>query len=653
MCGICGIVSFGEKTEFEIVRKMNDAISHRGPDDEGFLCYNSETKNFLEIKRNKLPDTTSMNGSYNLFLGHRRLSIIDVSESGHQPFKDMSGRYFLSFNGEIYNYIELKEELIKKGYSFVSGTDTEVLLNLYIEYGEECLKYLNGMWSFVILDTVRNELFGSRDRFGVKPFYYFHDNKYFIFSSEIKSLIKAPRIYKEINDEALFDYLTLGRLTNENTTFFKGILELEPSTYFILNLGNFEFKNGRYYNLNYNRKNEKFDVVKSAKYAEEIKEKIFRAVSIRLRSDVKVGSCLSGGVDSSSIVCVINSLLKDHSISQVGDLQKVFTSAYPGQAIDESKWASMVVSATDTDWFKTFPKSEELLEDLETLVYVQDVPFGSTTIYSQFRVMRLASENGIKVLLDGQGGDELFSGYVYFYRSFFNELIGQRDFKTLTNEFRNLHNSPIGKKDFFRGILMSFAKLYLPDNVKRKLFDMKIQENTLLNKNFYDKYNSNLKKGRFEEHVNLNHALYDQFTRTSLKELLKYEDRNSMNFSIEARTPFSDDVNLIDYVFDIPSSYKIHNGWSKYLLRESMKDIVPEQILKRTDKLGFATPEYDWMNSIKDNLKDYFTKDLDGYFDTKEVLKNWDSIFVSQFKSGFTTIWRYLNFAVWKKVYKL
>lgn len=653
MCGICGIVSFGEKTEFEIVRKMNDAISHRGPDDEGFLCYGSESKNILEVKKNNLPDTASMNGSYNLFLGHRRLSIIDVSESGHQPFKDKSGRYFLTYNGEIYNYIELREELAKKGYCFVSGTDTEVLLNLYIEYGKECLKYLNGMWSFVILDTVKNVLFGSRDRFGVKPFYYFRDNKYFIFSSEIKSLIKAPMIYKEINDEALYDYLTLGRLTNENTTFFKGILELEPSSYFILNLRNFEYKNGRYYNLNYTIENEKFDAAKSAKYAEEIRGKIFEAVSLRLRSDVKVGSCLSGGVDSSSIVCVINSLLKDHSITQVGDLQKVFTSVYPDMSIDESKWASMIVNATDTEWFKTFPKSEELLKDLETLVYVQDVPFGSTTIYSQFRVMQLASENGIKVLLDGQGGDELFSGYVYFYRSFFNELIGQRDFKTLLNEFRNLQNSPIGKIDFFRGIVMSFAKLYLPDSVKRKLFDIKIQENTLLNKNFYDKYSPNLKKGRFEEHINLNHALYDQFTRTSLKELLKYEDRNSMNFSIEARTPFSDDVNLIDYVFNIPSSYKIHNGWSKYLLRQSMKDIVPEPILKRTDKLGFATPEYDWMNSIKDNLKDYFTKDLDGYFDTKEVLKNWDSIFASQFKSGFTTIWRYLNFAVWKKVYKL
>ncbi|MBV6478863.1 MAG: Asparagine synthetase [glutamine-hydrolyzing] 1 [Ignavibacteria bacterium] len=653
MCGICGIVSFRDNIDFEIVRKMNDAIAHRGPDDEGYVCYSSNSKNIIEVKRNNLSESLSAAGKTNVHLGHRRLSIIDVSESGHQPFKDKSGKYFLSFNGEIYNYIELKNELEKKGYSFTSGADTEVLLFMYLEYGEDCLKYLNGMWSFVILDTVKNVLFGSRDRFGVKPFYFFQNEKYFIFSSEIKSLIKAPQIYREINEEALFDYLTLGRLTNENTTLFKGLIELEPSVVFNLNLNNFEFKKRKYYNLKYTLDYERYEQVKSKKYIEEIKEKIFNAVNIRLRSDVKVGSCLSGGVDSSSIVCVINSLLKDHSISQVGDRQQVFTSVFPGRKIDESKWASMIVDATETEWFKTYPESEDLLKDLETLVYVQDVPFGSTTIYSQFRVMKLAAENGIKVLLDGQGGDELFSGYVYFYRSFFNELIGRGDFKTLMSEFNNLQNSPIGKSDFFRGILMSFAKLYLPDGIKRKLFDLKIKENTLLEKNFYGKYMQNLKRGRFEEHTNLNQALFDQFTRTSLKELLKYEDRNSMNFSIEARTPFSDDVNLIDYVFSIPSVYKIHNGWSKYLLRESMKGIVPEPIRMRTDKLGFATPEYDWMNAIKDNLKIYFTKDLDQYFNTKEILDNWDQIFTNQFKTGFTTIWRYLNFAVWKKVYSL
>lgn len=652
MCGICGIVSKRESIGFEIIKRMNDEISHRGPDDEGFLMYNSESKKLSEVRRRNF-QSGEINNDYNLLLGHRRLSIIDTSEFGHQPFKDTTGNYYLSFNGEIYNYIELKETLVKKGYKFSSHTDTEVLLYSYIEYGEKCLELMNGMWSFVILDLKKNILFGSRDRFGVKPFYYYFNGSFFIFSSEIKSLIKAPQIGRAINDDSAFDYLTLGRMNDDDSTLFKDVVELEPASFFTLNLNNFNFNKQKYYELSFNEQWESFDERKSRIYIEEIREKIFDAVNLRLRSDVKVGSCLSGGVDSSAIVCVINSLLKDHKISQVGDVQKVFTSAFPDTKIDETRWASLVVNSTKTEWFKTFPKSNELLDDLEKLIYVQDVPFGSTTIYSQYRVMKLASENGVKVLLDGQGGDELFTGYTHFFRSYFNEMLKNGDVKTFINEFKSIKNSPVSRSDLIKGLAMSYAKLSLPVSMKRKLFDLKVNENSFLNKNFYKKYESRLELGRFIERTDLNLALHEQFTKTSLKELLKYEDRNSMNFSIEARTPFADDVNLIDYVFKIPSSYKIRNGWTKYLLRESMRGIIPDAIRERKDKLGFATPEYHWMNDIKDNLKSYFTPDLDNYFDTSQIVKNWDSVFTNQSKTGFTAIWRFINFAIWKKVYNL
>jgi len=505
----------------------------------------------------------------------------------------------------------------------------------------------------VILDTVSNTLFGSRDRFGVKPFYYYLDNKSFIFSSEIKGLIKAPQISREINKEAAFDYLTNGRLSDNVSTLFKNVIELEPSSYFSLDLKNFKFNSGSYYSLKFNPSWEKFDKVKSENYVSEIREKIFNAVNLRLRSDVKVGSCLSGGVDSSSIVCVIDVLLKKNKISQVGDIQKVFTSCYPDSTIDETGWAALVADSTASEWFKTFPTSAGLMEDLEKLVYVQDVPFGSTTIYSQYKVMQLASENGVKVLLDGQGGDELFTGYTYFMRPFYNEMLKNFEFSSLINEYKSIENSPISKRDVIKALTMTTAKLVMPATIKRKLFSMKVRENYLLNKNFYKKYEPRLDLGKLIEITDLNHALHDQFTKTSLKELLKYEDRNSMNFSIEARTPFADDSDLVDYVFSIPSSYKIHNGWTKYLLRESMKGIIPDAIRNRTDKLGFATPEYNWLSSIKDNLKDYFTDDLDEYMETSKIVNNWNSIFDGQSKTGFTNIWRFINFAVWKKVYQM
>jgi len=304
MCGICGIVSRMDRIEFDVIRKMNDQISHRGPDDEGFLAYSSPLKKSIEIRKQNLTSIESDINSFNLYLGHRRLSIIDVSECGHQPFKDPTGKYYLIYNGEIYNYLELKETLLKKGYKFSSHTDSEVLLYMYIEYGEKCLDFLNGMWSFVILDIKNNIIFGSRDRFGVKPFYYFFDSNFFIFSSEIKSLLKAPQIKREINDEAAFDYLTIGRMIDDHSTLFKNVFELEPSSFFTLNLNNFIFNKQKYYTLNYTEKWERFDAGKSKIYVEQIREKVFDAVNLRLRSDVKIGSCLSGGIDSSAIVCV-------------------------------------------------------------------------------------------------------------------------------------------------------------------------------------------------------------------------------------------------------------------------------------------------------------------------------------------------------------
>lgn len=650
MCGIAGILSRSNSLDKELIVSMTNAIRHRGPDDEGFLSYNSGNNS---VKLHDSRDNFSPVDDCSLLFGHRRLSILDLTKSGHQPFTDSTGRYYIVYNGEIYNYIELREKLISKGYVFKSGTDTEVLLNMYSEYGENCLEELNGMWSFVILDTEKRRLFGARDRFGVKPFYYFYNREYFAFASEIKALLKLPFIPKSINDSAAFDYLTTGRVQDGELTMFDNIFELEPSHSFNFDLNTFEFKKSKYYNLQYQDTWQKFNQQKSEEYIESIRDKMFSAVDLRLRSDVKVGSCLSGGVDSSTIVCVINELLRDHKISQVGDVQKVFTASFPGTSIDETNWAGIVAEAANVEWFKTQPTSSELLNDIEQLVYIQDVPFGSTTIYTQFKVMKLASQNGVKVLLDGQGGDELFTGYTYFLRPLYNEMIRNFDLKSILNEYKNIGNSPIGRKELLVTLSKSFAKLFFPAGIKRMLLKSKDPEIGFINKGLFTKHRNRLEFAKLTEFTKLNDSLHDQFTFSSLRELLKYEDRNSMNFSIEARTPFADDINLIEYVFNIPSSYKIRNGWTKYLLRESMKGIIPDVIRKRTDKLGFATPEYYWLNDIKDELKKYFTPDLNYYFDTDSILKNWDNIFSNLERTGITNFWRFINFAIWKKVYDI
>ncbi|MFC1806782.1 asparagine synthase (glutamine-hydrolyzing) [Candidatus Omnitrophota bacterium] len=653
MCGIAGIYNNSKTVNPLHIKEMTDKMRHRGPDDEGFLALNVKTKEFDSLiggdSRIDGQRIETYKKRSHLFLGHRRLAIIDTSSMGHQPMSNKDGTLWLIFNGEIYNYIELREELCGLGYSFKSNTDAEVLLAAYETWGEDCLKRFNGMWAFVIYDRRRNILFGSRDRFGVKPLYYYIDKDYFIFASEIKALL-LPFIKREVNPRAVFDYLVLGLEENESEGFYKNIHELKPSSNFIYDIGTHKISTENYYSLEYTDRWETFSESKSYKYIEGIRELIFNAVNMRLRSDVPVGSCLSGGIDSSSIVCVVNNILKERSLEQVGKEQNVFTASFNDSLIDESNWAKIVVENTKTSWTKTLPNAKEFIKDLKDLIYTQDIPFGSTSIYAQYRVMKIAREKGVKVLLDGQGGDEVFTGYLPFHRAFFEEMIKNFSLLQSVKEFSNIHK---GKKDMLLSLSKMFITKLLPLNYLKAAFRARKQMPRHLNNDFWALHSNRIEEKRGHATTSLNKMLHTYMSGPYLKSLLRYEDRNSMRFSIEARTPFADDIDLIEYLFSIPSVYKIHDGWSKFLLRQSMEGILPDAIKYRRDKIGFATPEYRWLNESKDNIRDYITDDLNEFIDTKQLLNNWETLIKSQPRQGITPIWRIINLGIWKKVYEL
>jgi len=657
MCGIAGVYSFKEKTEKSWILNMANALKHRGPDDEGYLAVSSKNKEVYhligtdsKVQRMKIED---FNKPVNLLLGHRRLSILDTSPLGHQPMSNRNKTIWIVYNGEIYNYVELRKELKSFGYEFRTNTDTEVLLAAYEKWGERCLDRFNGMWSFVIYDRRRNILFGARDRFGVKPFYYYVNNKFFAFASEIKAIMRLPFVRSGINPKTVFDYLVLGFEEIEEEGFFKDIFELQPSFAFTYNLFSNEFKKWRYYTLEYIDKWEKFNERNLKKYKATIKELLVDSVAIRLRSDVPVGSCLSGGIDSSTIVCIINKLLEKDSIKQIGDRQKVFTAGYEVDAIDERKWATRVVEQTKTSWYKTIPKSEELLADVEDLIWTQDIPFGSTSIYAQYRVMKLAKESGVKVLLDGQGGDELFTGYRGYYGTYAMEILRHFDIVRFIKEWKNTANSSLSKMSLMVLGMKAIGANVLPTTLKAVTLSMTTKIKNYINPHFWNNYKFRLEMIKKKAKKSLNEALHEYMTGFNLKTLLRYEDRNSMKFSIESRTPFADDISLIEYVFQIPSAYKIYEGWSKYLLREATKGILPDEIRTRTDKIGFAVPEYSWLKESKDVMKEYMTDDLCAFFNVRKVLDDWDVLVDNQSESGITSVWRFINLAIWKKVYAL
>ncbi len=666
MCGITGIFNLdGAQVDVGLLTKMADSIKHRGPDGEGYLLVNTRG-NIIELAggrdtpeavfsstypfspKHEIGDFVSRPTNFNLAFGHRRLAIIDLSPAGHQPMCSADGTIWIVYNGEIYNYIELREELEEKGHKFKTNTDTEVILYSYQEWGYGCLNRFNGMWAFAIWDARKTELFCSRDRFGVKPFYYFFNGNTFAFASEIKALLLCPFIIKKANDKTIYYYLSMGISDGKSETFFENIRQLEPGRYAIVKEAGLELK--RYYTLACNPQLGKYNETSLQEYSQEFIGLLKDAVRIRLRSDVPVGSCLSGGLDSSAIVCIINQFLMGKGLDEntIGKQQRTFSSCFEHSAFDERKYIEEITSTTNTSAYYVFPSGEQLWQELGRLIWQQDEPFGSTSIYAQWNVMRLAQQNRVKVLLDGQGGDELLGGYHSYFTTYLSNLILNMQCCTFLKEFKALVSDKVQPLYIFPSFLLPLYNL-IPHDFRIFLRSKIItsQNRSLINKNLLKKYQHD---HIIKVETNLQKALWQSETGHGLRELLRYEDKNSMAFSMEARTPFID-YRLVEFVFAIPGVYKIHDGWTKYILRASTKGLLPEKVRWRKDKMGFPTPEKLWLKENRSKIKNIFVSSdslmSEQYLDRKAILANLDHILDENNVKGFSALWKPINLELW------
>ncbi len=664
MCGISGIVKLkGSSTDLlNAARKMNSTLRHRGPDGEGLLLVDEDGKfitAFTEDTPNEIytarfphsPKTpaSEITSAARFIFAHRRLSIQDLSPGGHQPLCSVDESIWITFNGEIYNHIELRAELETHGYKFFTHTDTEVIIAAYQHWGTACLHRFNGMWAFVIWDKKANILFGSRDRFGVKPFYYYKDEEIFAFASEQKALLKNQFVKTEINPAAVADYFVAGEIEYEEESFFKNIIELFPGNAFEIQLSNGEFKKYSWYSLPEKEDKADFSEAQYKHYIEQTRELLVDAIRIRLRADVPVGSCLSGGIDSSAIVGIIGDLVSKNEKVNIGDKLKLFTAVFDEANIDERKWVAEMVKRTGAEWHQVNPKPEEFVRDIQELMYCQDVPIWSTSTYAQFRVMKLVQESGIRVVLDGQGGDELFAGYFPYYLPFWNELRSKGESSRRRAEMKAYGEG--ASKFRIREMLKQQTVPSLPVKMQ-----MSIQRNYFPDINYLDdqlvsEFISNRKQKPSPK--TLNDALRAEFVNTRLKGYLKCEDRCSMWHSVESRTPFSEDHRLIEAVFQMPGTMKIRNGVTKYILREAASPFIPDVIKNRRDKMGYATPNNKWISDLKDQLRPYFEQDLSGYIEKKKLLRDYDSFFSIENKPENGRVFKFMAFAVWKQTMNL
>ncbi|HET9744955.1 MAG TPA: asparagine synthase (glutamine-hydrolyzing) [Chitinophagaceae bacterium] len=572
MCGIAGIVSNDHSlVSAERIKQMTNLLVHRGPDAEGHWILSP------------------------VALGSRRLAIIDLTVAGNQPMRYLD-RYTIVHNGEIYNYIELKDELQKKGYQFFSKTDTEVIAAAYDTWREECLDRFDGMFAFAIWDQKEKELFAARDRFGEKPFFYFINKDQFVFASEMKALWAAG-IEREVNLKLLFNYLTIGYVDNPNIpeeTFFENISKLPAGAYLKLSPAStrdeLKLSIYNYWDIDIENENKR---ITDNEAIDRFGQLFQRSVKRRLRSDVPIGVSLSGGLDSSSVIAVLHSLTA-HLPGSHGTLPlTAFSAIFPKFEKDESVFARIVADKFHLDHFTVTPDTASLYTGLEELFYYQEEPFSSASIYAQFKVYELARQKGIKVLLDGQGADEILAGYHKYYKWYWQELFRKRKLSS-SHELGSAKELGIPEKFTWKNRIAALFPEFATIVLERQYLINALKHEDLT-KDFVQLQS---KEAYYitPEIFSLNGVLYFNTLLHGLEELLRYADRNSMAHSREIRLPFLDHE-LVEFVFSLPSNFKIRNGWTKWLLRETMKDKLPLEITWRKDKTGFEPPQQEWLSN--------------------------------------------------------
>jgi len=625
MCGVAGcFIEASSRNSEQHVQRLAlalHALGHRGPDDRGLETFRL-AQGFLE-------------------LGQTRLSIIDLSSRGHQPMRSADGRYTIVFNGEIYNYRELRGNLTKRGAPFVSESDTEVLLAAWSEWGRSCLTRLTGMFAFGVYDNVEAHLTLVRDAFGIKPLFYSHENADFLFASEIPALLALKSGRAQLNWQRAYDYLVHGDYDSGPETFFEGIFHLPPGHLLRVDLANGKAGTPECWwtpSLA-ERRDLTFEQA-----TEAVRETFLQSVRLHLRSDVPLGAALSGGIDSSAVVCAMRHVAPDAAIN-------TFSYIAAGSELNEEPWVDMVNARVGASAHKVVVSPQELARDLDDMIRTQGEPFGSTSIYAQYRVYQLAKANGVTVTLDGQGADEMLAGYIGYPGQRLRSLLEQGKFAEAWHFLDRWSQWPgrsrvAGLKraiaEITNGSLHEALRMF---DGRRALPDW-INAGELKDHGVVRRF-PRLRPESDELGRRVMAELALSLTTRGLPALLRHGDRNSMRFSVESRVPFLT-LEMTSLLLSLPEHYVISpRGETKHVFRAAMRGIVPDQILDRRDKIGFATPERDWFTSTADTIRGWLTENPHlPLLKRREVIDAFDRI-ISGKEEFSWQVWRWINFSRW------
>lgn len=604
MCGIAGLI-FGspDAQAGAMIGAMTQCLFHRGPDDGAAVVVG--TGGARPIERRFPSANASIEWPHHsgvVALGARRLSIVDRSDGGHQPMSSTDGHAWIVFNGEVYNHVELRDELRGRGMTFRGMCDTEVALAAYRAWGLDCFARFRGMWALAIVDWVAGRVVLSRDRLGIKPLYLAAFERGYAFASEIKALRRLPGVSADVNEARLRDFLVEGLLDHTNDTLFADVWSMQPGAILEIDLRPPMLTSvlGRLTTFwPTERRSATADAGSSA--SDRLRDLLDESLRLHVRSDVPIGSCLSGGIDSSAIVTSLRSLAPFAPDSTWS--QHTFSAVLPGDPLDESRYVNAVHAAgPGLHDHRAACEPARLLDDLDRLLWHQDEPIASPGVFMQWEVMRLAGEAGLSVLLDGQGGDELFCGYAGYWPARLASLVRRGRFLRAASECRTAASGWRGMATLFARCVTWTMPAALREFLRR---ERDLQRNTHLAPELLAvaepvraPYQQRIPRGvralPADVRCVFDRYCWDLLLVRSLPALLHYEDRSSMAFSIEARVPWLD-APMVDFAMQLPASAKLREGRTKAIVRDAMAGRVPDAVLRRTDKLGFSAPVTRWM----------------------------------------------------------
>lgn len=606
---MCGIVGFtGTPDKFKL-KQMTDSIAHRGPDGESF--YESD----------------------NVQLGMRRLSIIDLVTPNIYPVTNEEKTLFCEFNGEIYNYKDLRQELISQGHKFHTESDSETIVHGYEQWGEDVVKHLRGMFTFALYDTDKKQLMVARDRLGIKPMYYAEFDGRVIFASEIKAILAAWPIDRRPDDASVWRFLATRVHDDNKFTFFANVKRILPGHYMLIDEhGNYRFQQYWQPEVNPQFHSDKPDNY----YSDLLREKILESMKLHLITDVPLGITLSGGLDSSAVASMARKLIDEGTdLHTEQNKLMTFSALHPGETIDESKYINEVIKFTNAEAHSVVPDVDSFWGEIDNWVYFQEEPTISTAPYAYFSVMREAHKY-VKVLLSGQGGDELLAGYIPYFMSYVQSA---QDAGRIW--------------DIARETIQGFD-LYAPffkqklESLLGKKTELNIRDLLKVDTGANDEIASRVQHAHAK---NLNERLLFDITKGSVPNLLRYEDKNSMAHSIESRVPFLDHE-LVEMVLNMPIDQKIKHGWNRYVYRNAMKGLMPELNRKRRSKIGFVNSEWEWLKAKHNEIREIFASERffsRKYWDGAKVLNEFNLWVAGARHGDGLMFWRILSTELWMR----